>query len=124
MRTTRSNIIAILALAALVSVCGVSSAIAGTEVFTRTKPQIYDGTVGGNPARMWFHANAGFGFVETGAVGSGAIEVRVVGGENLLYRVVEGGAAVDQNTVVELIFTLVRVGQDGAPFRARWCSDL
>jgi hypothetical protein len=39
----------------------------------------------------------------------------VVGGESFLYRVVEGEATVDQDTVLEMILVLERVGEDGAP---------
>jgi hypothetical protein len=70
------------------------------------------GTIGGEPAVIWFLANAGV-FDDGNA--SGIIEARVIGGESFLYRVVEGEAVVEQGTVVELTLTLERVGEDGAP---------
>jgi hypothetical protein len=42
----------------LLSLCGVNPAIAGKDVFTRTKPHVNVGAVDGEPAVMWFHANA------------------------------------------------------------------
>jgi hypothetical protein len=107
----RTNVSAILALAALFSLCGVNPAIAGKEVFTRSKPHVYVGTVGGEPAIMWFHANAQ---VFDDGKATGTIQVRVVGGESFLYRVVRGEATVEQQMVVELILVLERVGVDGA----------
>jgi hypothetical protein len=110
--TLRMNLSAILALAALFSVCGVKPAIAAKEVFTRTKPHVNIGTIGGEPAVMWFHANAQ---VFDDGKATGTIQVRVVGGESFLYRVVQGQATVEQQVVVELILVLERVGEDGAP---------
>ncbi len=111
-RTLRSNVIAIIALAALFSICGVNSAIAAKEVFTRTKPHVNVGTIGGEPAVMWFHANAQ---VFDDGKATGTIQVRVVGGESFLYRVVQGEATVEQDFVLEVILILERVGEDGAP---------
>jgi hypothetical protein len=110
--TLRTNVRAILALATLFSVCGVNPAIAGKEVFTRTKPHVNVGIVDGEPAVMWFHANAQ---VFDDGKATGTIQVRVVGGESFLYRVVQGEATVEQQIVVELILVLERVGEDGAP---------
>jgi len=110
--TLRTNVRAILALAAFFSLCGVSPALAGKEVFTRSKPHVNVGIVDGEPAILWFHANAQ---VFDDGKATGTIQVRVVGGESFLYRVVEGEATVDQQIVVELILVLERVGEDGAP---------
>jgi len=90
----------------------VDAARAAKEVFTRTKPHVNVGTVGGEPATMWFHANAKV--FEDGKA-TGIIQVRVLGGESFLYRVVQGEATVDEDTVLEMILILVRVGEDGTP---------
>ncbi len=110
--TLRNNVIAILALTVFFSVCAPSSASAAKDVFIRTKPHVNVGTIGGEPAEIWFHANAGV-FEDGNA--SGIIEARVIGGESFLYRAVEGEAIIDQGTVVELMLTLERVGEDGVP---------
>ena len=110
--TPQTNVIAILALAAFFSVCAPNSAIAAKEVFTRTKPHVNVGTIGGEPAEIWFLANAGV-FDDGNA--SGIIQARVIGGESFLYRAVEGEAIIEQGTVVELTLTLERVGEDGTP---------
>ena len=110
--TLRNNVIATLALTVFFSVCAPSSAIAAKEAFTRTKPHVNVGTIGGEPAEIWFHANVGV-FEDGNA--SGIIEARVIGGESFLYRAVEGEAIIDQGTVVELTLTLERVGEDGTP---------
>ena len=110
--TPQTNVIAILALAAFFSICSPNSAIAAKEVFTRTKPHVNVGTIGGEPAEIWFHANAGL-FDDGNA--SGIIQARVIGGESFLYRAVEGEAIIEQGTVVELTLTLERVGEDGTP---------
>jgi len=102
----------ILALAACFSVCGVNAALAAKDVFIRTKPHVNVGTIGGEPAVMWFRANAGV--LENGNA-SGTIQIRVVGGEHFLYRVVQGKATVERRTVVELVLTLQRVGEDRSP---------
>ena len=107
-----TNVSAVVALAALFSVCAVNPAIAGKDVFTRTKPHVNVGTVDGELALIWFHANAQV-FDDGNA--TGVVQVRVVGGETFLYRVVQGEATVQQNTVVELILVLERVGEDDAP---------
>ncbi len=57
--TLRNNVIATLALTVFFSVCAPSSAIAAKEAFTRTKPHVNVGTIGGEPAEIWFHANVG-----------------------------------------------------------------
>ena len=108
----RTNVIVILALAALFSICGVNSAIAAKDVFTRTKPHVNVGTIAGEPAVMWFHANAQ---VFDDGKATGTIQVRVLGGESFLYRVVQGEVAVDQDIVLEMILILERVGEDGVP---------
>jgi hypothetical protein len=110
--TLRTNVIAIPALAVLFSICEPDSAIAAKEVFTRTKPHVNVGTIGGEPAVIWFLANAGV-FDDGNA--SGIIEARVIGRESFLYRAVEGEAIIEQETVVELSLTLERVGEDGTP---------
>ncbi len=86
--TLRNNVIAILALTVFFSVCAPNSAIAAKEFFTRTKPHVNVGTIGGEPAEIWFHANAGV-FEDGNA--SGIIEARVIGGESFLYRSLQGG---------------------------------
>jgi len=91
--TLRNNVIAILALTVFFSVCAPSSAIAAKEAFTRTKPHVNVGTIGGEPAEIWFHANVGV-FDDGNA--SGIIEARVIGGESFLYRAVEGEAIIDR----------------------------
>ena len=96
----------------LFSVCEVSPAIAGKDVFTRTKPHVNVGAVDGEPAVMWFHANAQ---VFDDGKATGIVQVRVLGGESFLYRVVQGEATVEQQVVVELILVLERVGEDGEP---------
>ncbi len=110
--TLRNNVIAILALTVFFSVCAPSSAIAAKEAFTRTKPHVNVGTIGGEPAEIWFHANVG---VFDGGNASGIIEARVIGGESFLYRALQGEAIIEQGTVVELTLTLERVGEDGVP---------
>ena len=110
--TLQTNVIAILTLAAFFSVCAPNSASAAKDVFIRTKPHVNVGTIGGEPAEIWFHANAGV-FDDGNA--SGIIEARVIGGESFLYRAVEGEAIIEQGTVVELTLTLERVGEDGVP---------
>ena len=110
--TLRTNVIAILALTAFFSVCTPNSAIAAKEAFTRTKPHVNVGTIGGEPAEIWCHAEAGV-FEDGNA--SGIIEARVIGGESFLYRAVEGEAIIERGTVIELTFTLERVGEDGTP---------
>jgi hypothetical protein len=87
--TLRTNVIPILALAGLFSVCAPNSAVAAKEAFTRTKPHVNVGTIGGKPAEIWFHANAGV-FEDGNA--SGIIEARVIGGESFLYRARGGGS--------------------------------
>src|SRR5262245_60093235 len=108
----RTSVITIITLVTLVSVCRVNSAMAAKETFTRTKPHVNVGTIGGDEAVLWFHANAGV-FDDGDAVG--IVQVRVPGGESFLYRVVEGDATVDEETVVELFLTLERVGDGGEP---------
>ena len=110
--TLRTNVIGILALTALFSVCASNSANAAKDVFIRTNPHVNVGTIGGEPAEIWFHANAGL-FEDGNA--SGIIEARVIGGESFLYRAVEGEAIIEQGIVVELTLTLERVGEDGTP---------
>jgi hypothetical protein len=61
---------------------------------------------------MSFHANAQV-FDDGNATGT--LQVRVVGGESFLYRAVQGQATVEDETVVEVILTLERVGEDGTP---------
>ena len=109
--TLRNNVIAILALAALFSVCRLSAQITDW-VFLRSGPILVVGTIGGAQAEMWFHANAQV-FDDGNATGT--LQVRVVGGESFLYRVVQGQATVEDETVVEVILTLERVGEDGTP---------
>jgi hypothetical protein len=108
--TRQTNVIAILAV--FFSVCVPNSASAAKDVFIRTKPHVNVGTIGGEPAEIWFHANAGV-FEDGNA--SGIIEARVIGGESFLYRAVEGEAIIERGTVVELTLTLERVGEDGTP---------
>ena len=108
----RTSVITIITLVTLVSVCRVNSAMAAKESFTRTKPHVNVGTIGGDEAVLWFHANAGV-FDDGDAVG--IVQVRVLGGESFLYRVVEGEATVEEGTVVEMILTLERVGEGGEP---------
>jgi hypothetical protein len=67
------------------------------------------GSIGGDEAVLWFHANAG---VFDDGDASGVVQVRALGGESFLYRVVEGDATVDEETVVELFLTLQRVGEE------------
>jgi hypothetical protein len=110
--TIQTNVIATLALTAFFSVCAPNFAIAAKDVFIRTKPHVNVGTIGGEPAEIWFHANAGV-FEDGNA--SGIIQARVIGGESFLYRAVEGEATIEQGTVVELTLTLERVGEDGTP---------
>ena len=109
--TLRTNVIAIFALAALFSVCRLSAQITDW-VFLRSGPILVVGTIGGAQAEMSFHANAQV-FDDGNATGT--LQVRVVGGESFLYRVVQGQATVEDETVVEVILTLERVGEDGTP---------
>lgn len=113
MRTVslRTSGIAILALAALFLLWDPGSALAQKEVFTRSKPHVNVGTVGGEPADIWFHSNASV--FEDGKA-TGVLQFRVDGGEDFLYRVVQGEAIVVRETVIELSLILERVGEDGA----------
>jgi hypothetical protein len=61
---------------------------------------------------MRVHANA---HVFDDGRANGTLQVRVVGGDSFLYRAVQGEVTVEQGTIVELILTLERVGEDGAP---------
>jgi hypothetical protein len=110
--TLRRNVIATLALAGLFWICGPHSALAAKSVFERTKPHVNVGTIEGEPVEMWFHANAS---VSEDGKASGILQIRVVGGESFLYRVVGGEAIVESGTVLELILILERVGEDGSP---------
>jgi hypothetical protein len=84
--TLRTNVIAIFGLATLFSVCRLSAQI-DTWAFLRTAPILVVGTIGGVQAEMSFHANAQV-FDDGNATGT--LQVRVVGGESFLYRVVQG----------------------------------
>src|SRR5262249_8616635 len=108
----RSSAMTIMTVATAVAVCGVGTAMAAKESFTRTKPHAYQSTIGGDEVVIWFHANAG---VFDDGDASGIVQVFVPGGEHFLYRVVEGDATVDEETVVEMFLTLVRVGEEGDP---------
>ena len=109
--TLRSNAIAIFALAALFLLWNPGSALAQKEVFTRSKPHVNVGTVGGEPADIWFHANAS---VFDDGKATGVLQFRAADGEAFLYRVVQGEATVVRATVIELSLILERVGEDGA----------
>ena len=110
--TLRTNVIAILALTALFPVCRLAGHGNGRHTFVTEFAGPVLGTIGGAPAEMWFHVNAQF--FDDGTA-TGTLQVRVVGGESFLYRVVQGEATVVDETVVEVILTLERVGEDGTP---------
>jgi hypothetical protein len=119
----RIRVMTILTLATLASVWRVNSAMAAKEVFTRTKPHVNVGTIGGEEAALWFHANASVSDDGTvihmgdGSVRFVSINIAHGHGESFLYRVVGGDATVDEDegTVLEMFLALQRVGEEGDP---------
>ena len=110
--TPRISVIAILALAVLFSVCRVDAAGARILKFSLRPAAPIVGFIGGEPAEMSVHVNAQ---VFDDGKATGTIQIRVVGGESFLYRVVRGQATVEDGTVGEVMLNLQRVGEDGAP---------
>lgn len=107
---TRLVALQALSLAVGLLVCSSTSAYAAKEVFTRTKPHINGGWHHGEPTQIWLHANAGL-FDDGDAVG--ILQLRLEDGESFLYQVTGGSAALDGDTVLELVLVLERVGEGG-----------
>ena len=109
--TLRINIIAVLALAALFSVCELRAADPKNWIEIQSIQPSVSGIVEGEPAVMSFHVNAK---VFDDGKATGTIQIRVVGGESFLYRIVRGQATVEDGTLGEAMLTVERVGEDGA----------
>ena len=83
---------------------------AAKEVFTRTTPHVNVGSIGGISAMIWFHASA---VVFDDGDGAGIVQLRLVDGDTLLYRVTGGRADVAEGAVAEMVLFLERVGGAG-----------
>ena len=108
----RSMALRALVLALALLALSVSPVFAAKDVFVRSKPHVNVGTVAGQLAQVFLHAIAGV-FADGDAVG--IVHVRVRGGEIFRYRVTQGRAVVQGNTVVEVMLDLERVGKGGTP---------
>lgn len=118
MHRTRSKFLPALVLALGLLAVSISPVSAAKDVFIRTKPHVNVGTIQGEPAQIWLHADAGvFGDGDA----SGILQLRVSDGESFLYRVTGGRFIVERGAVVELMLDLERVGEGGTPTGA---SDL
>jgi hypothetical protein len=84
-----------------------TQADAAKEAYTRTKPHVNVGSVGGIPAMIWFHASA---VVFDDGDAAGIVQLRIEDGDTLLYRVTSGTVDVAAGIVREMVLLLERVG--------------
>jgi hypothetical protein len=87
-----------------------ATADAAKQAFTRTKPHVSVGSIGGIPAMIWFHANA---VVFDDGDGAGIVQLAIVDGDTLLYRVIGGTVDVAEGAIIEMRLFLERVGGAG-----------
>jgi len=87
-----------------------ATADAAKEAFTRTKPHVSVGSIGGIPTMIWFHASA---VVFDDGDGAGIVQLAIVDGATLLYRVIGGTVDVAEGAVIEMQLFLERVGGAG-----------
>jgi len=109
--TLRNNVIAILALTAFFSVCAPNSASAAKDVFVRTKPHVNVGTIGGEPAEIWSIPTRASLRTATRPASLRRASLE----EKTSNTAQQGEAIIEQETVVELMLTLERDGEDGVP---------
>lgn len=112
MQRKRSIMWTALLLGVGVLLAGGRAALAAKEVFIRSKPHVNVGTIGGQPTSIWLHAEA---LVLADGSAHGVLQLRTLGGETFLYRVV-GGVATDEGGIVGDVFLILqRVGEGGEP---------
>ena len=103
--TLRTNVIVILALAAISLVdCLVSQAGNGRNfTYLALGDSLTAGVIQGERAEMRVYVNA---HVSVDGAANGPLHVRVVGGDSFLYRAVQGEVTIDQGTIVEMMLVL------------------